>query len=292
MRRRISSLAELRIVREVRRPGSPDRWVHPEWAARHSWIVQGVTSREPPGRTSDFALFAEGSRQDARSLWMSLAETLGFSGIHHARQVHGRDVLVHAAPVGQGLQVGPDADGHATGTPGVLMGVTVADCVPIYLVDPVREAVALLHAGWRGVAGGVLEMGLEIMGGRFGSQAEDLLCHLGPSICGACYEVGPEVHRALGQPDPGKPAPVDLRGLLAARAIVAGMDSVNITRSAYCTLCGEAPLFSHRRGDAERQVGYLGIRRARTAMLAKTDLPGEAMAPTDRGTSTNRHREP
>src|SRR5690606_18360795 len=104
----------------------------------------------------------------------------------------------------------PAIDGHATRAPGLLLAVSVADCVPVSLVDPERRAVALLHAGWRGAAAGILERGLEVLAERLLARPEDLHVHLGPAICGGCYEVGPEVHRALGLPEPPAPAPVDL----------------------------------------------------------------------------------
>ncbi len=251
---------EARTIEEEKREGVPDRWVHPEWEGQLPWVVQGVTGRGRPDAPSDFALFREGSLDSAPALWASLAVSLGFSVVFHSRQVHGRDVLFHDGPEGYGLEIGPDADGHASGTPGVLMGVTVADCVPVYLVDPLRKAVAVLHAGWRGVVAGVLERGLQVLKDSFGSPAGDLLIHLGPAICVTCYEVGPEVHDALGLSHRGIPTPVDLLGILAARAMTAGVDPSKLTRSAHCTCCGGSPFFSHRRGDQERQVGYLGIR--------------------------------
>jgi hypothetical protein len=88
----------------------------------------------------------------------------------------------------------------------------------------------------------------------------DLLVHLGPAICGKCYEVGPEVFTALGLPAPRAPRPVDLRGVLAARAAAEGVDPSRLTISAHCTRCTGSGLFSHRGGDLGRQVGYIGVR--------------------------------
>jgi YfiH family protein len=158
------------------------------------------------------------------------------------------------------LFISPEADGHATGEPGILMAVTVADCVPVFLLDPGRRSGAVLHAGWRGVVAGVLDAGIELMKSRFGSAAEDLFLHLGPAICGDCYEVGAEVHEALGLPLPEGPRPVDLRGILARNALARDIRSQQVTASVHCTRCRPSPFFSHRGGDVERQVGYLGIR--------------------------------
>jgi copper oxidase (laccase) domain-containing protein len=140
----------------------------------------------------------------------------------------------------------------------VLLAVTIADCVPVFVVDAGARAVCLLHAGWRGTAAGVLERGLERMTAR--GMGADVHVHLGPAICGSCYEVGPEVFAALGEPVPSRPTPIDLRGVLARRAVAAGVDPSRVTVSAHCTRCTGSELFSHRGGDRGRQVGYLGIR--------------------------------
>ena len=107
---------------------------------------------------------------------------------------------------------------------------------------------------------GILEHGMEAMADSFGSRGEDLFLHLGPSICGACYEVGPEVHRALGLPSVGHPSLLDLRENLAARALAGGVKRSRVTISAWCTRCEGSPFFSHRRGDRERQVAFIGVK--------------------------------
>ncbi len=264
-----------RVVREIPRPHGVSRWIHPEWADAFPWLAQGTTGRGEGGRAADFAIFRANGRADGVTSWTRLAEAEGFRIVAHARQVHGRGVLVHhsssleAAPAPPGssarLLIGPDADGHVSATPGLLMGVTVADCVPVFLVDPSRRAGALLHAGWRGLAEGILGEGLEVLRSSTGSRARDIHLHLGPAICGRCYEVGREVHLALGLPDPQHPHPVDLRGVLAGRALRAGVPLERITQSAFCTRCGDSPFFSYRRGDAARQVGFLGLRTPASA---------------------------
>lgn len=240
-------------------PSSLMCWTHPEWAQRFPWLAQGTTGRSPGHGEGDFRLFGPHGPAEENANWMELARRHGFAGVLHAQQVHGKDILVHREP-GVGLSIGPDSDGHISDIPGAFMGVTVADCVPVFLVDPRRRTVALLHAGWRGVAAGILEGGISLLQDDFRADAEDLLLHLGPAICGSCYEVGPEVHAALGHPEPDGPAPVDLRAALAARAVEAGLLRSHITRSSFCTLCNGSPFFSHRAGEPKRQVGFLGIR--------------------------------
>src|SRR5205085_7847567 len=107
---------------------------------------------------------------------------------------------------------------------------SVADCVPASIVDPARRVVAVVHAGWRGTAGGILEAALGELA-RSGSDPAALRVHFGPAICGDCYEVGPEVHAAVNPalPAPEAPAPIDLRAALARRATGAGAPAERVT---------------------------------------------------------------
>lgn len=208
----------------------------------------------------DLRLFGDTPASIVLERWRQLRETTGCESAVHARQRHGTRILRHDR-MAEGLLVAEDADAHATQAPGVLLTVSVADCVPVFVVDPGRRTVALLHAGWRGVAAGMIENGITALGEMAGSAPADLMVHLGPSICGECYEVGPEVHHALGEDAPDGRAPVDLRVNLAQRAIGLGVPPRAISISEHCTHCGESPFFSHRRGCAERQVGFLAVAR-------------------------------
>lgn len=238
--------------------------VNPEWAAALPWVVQGTTTRGTESAPFDLGLFSDGSSRDVvRSNWDRLLAATGMRAAFHARQVHGADVrrhdlLHHDGAPEHGLMLTADCDGHVTSIPGVLLAVSAADCVPIFVVDPSERAVAVLHAGWRGVAAGMLERGLDELAPP--SRRRQLRVHLGPSICGSCYEVGPEVFEAVGLAPPRGPAPIDLRGLLAQRAAVHGVALTNVTISEHCTRCTASGLFSHRAGDRGRQIGYLGIR--------------------------------
>lgn len=247
------------IITEVRRRTDPDLplWQHPGWTERFPWLVQGVTGAGE-GAPFDLALFGESPSRTVMDRWSALGRATGLARIVHARQVHGAVVRVHQAAA-PGLTLVADTDGHVTRAAGLLLTVSVADCVPVSLVDPERRAIALLHAGWRGAAGGILERGIETLVGRLNGRVGDLHVHLGPAICGTCYEVGPEVHRGLGLPDPGRPLRIDLRAELARRAVAAGVPASSVTVSSHCTKCGGGSFFSHRAGRAERQVAVLGM---------------------------------
>lgn len=180
-----------------------------------------------------------------------------FSGLVVSRQVHGTDIGWHGA--GKGWRLLEGLDGHATGTPGVLLAVTVADCIPVYLVDPVQRSVALLHAGWRGVAGGIVSAGLRLLE-QHGSRMSDLSMHCGPGICGECYEVGAEVFAGCGLvPPPSGRGPLDLRSVLREQGRSAGVKE--LSTSQFCSRHDPTLFFSHRAdpGQAGRMVAYLGL---------------------------------
>lgn len=232
--------------------------MHPEWADALPWVVQGTTTRGSADAPFDLGLFSGGTPAEvAQAAWERLMAATGMRDARHARQVHGADVRRHEERR-DGLQIVGDCDGHVTAEPGTLLAVSAADCVPISIVDPVARTVAVLHAGWRGVAAGMLERGLEAVASP--DRRGSLRVHLGPAICGSCYEVGPQVFEALGLAPPERPRPLDLREVLAARAVEAGVTAALLTVSAHCTRCTDSGLFSHRGGDRGRQVGYVGIR--------------------------------
>lgn len=169
-----------------------------------------------------------------------------------AAQVHGATVITHG-PGWEGWLRADAADGHVTAERGTALAVTIADCVPVFLAHP-SGSVALLHAGWRGTVAGILAQGVRALG-RIGAPAADLVAHFGPAICGKCYEVSPDVHRALTGRSVDAPAPVDLRAVLTAQAESLGIREISSSPS--CTRCGDSPFFSHRGGHSGRQLAVL-----------------------------------
>ncbi|MCC6347556.1 MAG: laccase domain-containing protein, partial [Nitrospirales bacterium] len=91
------------------------------------------------------------------------------------------------------------ADAVVTNRTGVLIGIQVADCVPLLLYDRKRHAVGAVHAGWRGTGAGILKNTVHVMVERFRSDPADILVAVGPSIKGCCYEVGHEVVEAVSR---------------------------------------------------------------------------------------------
>lgn len=229
-----------------------------EWTHRWPWLLQGITTAGPEGDW-DLALFGnEASGGPVMARWEALLQGLPARGAAHARQVHGDAVRIHGVAE-PGLRVAPPCDGHLTRAPGLLLAASVADCVPVYLVAPATRTVGVVHAGWRGAAAGIAEGAIRRLRDRFGIAPGDLHLHLGPSICGDCYEVGPEVFESLGEAVPSAPEPLDLRANLIRRIVGQGVPEEQVSVSAHCTKCGDAPLFSHRGGDAGRQIAFIGV---------------------------------
>lgn len=181
-----------------------------------------------------------------------LRAELGLRRLRAGPQVHGntvgRDCPDEARDDGDGPA---QADGQATSRSGVGVMVLTADCLPVIVAS--RSAVAAVHAGWRGLAAGVLEEGVRAV--RELGAADELVAIIGPGAGGCCYEVGPEVHAALGSDmdaggggcsqvtgDVG--APIDLKAIARERLLVAGVSSVRDV--GLCTICDER-FYSHRR---------------------------------------------
>jgi polyphenol oxidase len=245
-------------LRESPVSGSFPRFEIPEWRERYG-VIAGITARgDEPGRGFDLGLWGDESVKQVMARWRTFRSgATGFGAVVLGNQAHGVEVLCIDA--GRGWIQMEGIDGWVTTTPGILLTVTVADCVPVYLMVPGR-GVALLHAGWRGTAGGILARGMERLLRQTGASATDLLIHCGVGICGSCYEVGSEVMTACGVPANG-PGPwhLDLREQLISQATRLGAKCV--TRSAWCSAHDRPTFYSHRAsgGVDGRMVAYMGM---------------------------------
>jgi YfiH family protein len=191
----------------------------------------------------------------------------------------------------------PAGDGLMTAEPGVLLTIRIADCLPVLLVDPRRRAVAAVHAGWRGALARVIEKAVGDMRRALGTDPQDLVAALGPSIRACCYEVGEEVveafhgsfagadqffrplpNRAQAATDrhsilflsacpPGHApehvpaARLDLTAVARAQLASAGLKPANVLVADFCTACRTDLFFSHRREGARtgRQAAVIGV---------------------------------
>jgi YfiH family protein len=175
-------------------------------------------------------------------------------------QVHGTGVAVVEGPQAGPL---PDTDAVVTATPGLVLCVLVADCVPVLLADHVTGVVAAVHAGREGVRRGVLPAALSAMAG-LGARARHVSALLGPAVCGSCYEVPEQMQAEVARVAPaaavrtrrGTPG-LDLRAGLEEMLRRAGVTEV--VQDPRCTV-EDHTLFSHRRdGVTGRQAGIVWL---------------------------------
>lgn len=162
---------------------------------------------------------------------------------------------------------GVEADGLTAAVAGIRLAVRTADCVPLLLCDPVRRAVAAVHAGWRGAAQQIAVQAVRALEQRYGSRPQDVLAALGPAIGGCCYEVGPEVAAQFQQwfperGDLGRRTRIDLRLALARQLAAAGLHPSRIDVAEACTCCGGPEFHSWRRDGprAGRMISFIALR--------------------------------
>jgi YfiH family protein len=236
----------------------PPRLELRSWRAEFG-LIAGITARgSEPGPGFDLGLWSEAPVGEVMRRWRLFRSSIpGFSSVVLGNQVHGTEVRTVGA-TGGWLQV-EGVDGWVTTARGVLLTVTVADCIPVYLVVPGR-GVALLHAGWRGTAGGILTRGVSALKAATRADVSEIVMHCGVGICGSCYEVGSEVMAGCGLPVEGAgPWDLDLRQVLAGQA--AGLGIGRVTSSTRCSAHERPTFYSHRasRGADGRMVAYLGM---------------------------------
>jgi polyphenol oxidase len=208
------------------------------------------------------------------------------------RQIHSDIIRFVDSPAESQLA----GDGLITATPGLLLGIQTADCLPIILVDPKHHAVGVFHAGWRGTVKRIVEKGVGEMRLRFGSRPRDLKAAIGPGVHACCYEVGEEVRekfesqfayaaklfREVEESDPVREkypmlfltarAPghsvlpkkifLDLVEANRRQLLAVGVLARSIETSSLCTNCRTDLLFSYRaeKGKTGRMMAVAGIR--------------------------------
>jgi purine-nucleoside/S-methyl-5'-thioadenosine phosphorylase / adenosine deaminase len=240
------------------------RWLEADLGgarAAFSTRLGGVS--EPPFDTLNLGLLTDDAEEAVVENRRRLAAALGFAPeqIAFARQVHGTRLIDHSAPTRgsfRSLSVhkepradAPEADGHVLGEPSVAALVFVADCLPVALAGP--GGVAMLHAGWRGLAAGIIAKGAAAVGATAAA--------IGPGVGPCCYEVGDEVLEAFADLGDGVAAGRMLDLPAVARRLLERAGVERVESAGLCTSCEEELFFSHRRDDGRtgRQAGVAWI---------------------------------
>jgi len=271
------------------------------------WLIHGFSTRaggssRAYGRN---ALNLGFTKQDAKAAVennrATFLQTLGVGGrppwpLVTLRQVHSD--LIH--PVAAAPRQPLVGDGLITATPGLVLAIQTADCLPVIVVDTKKRAAGIFHAGWRGTVKRIVEKGVGEMRRRFGSRPRDLAAAIGPGVHSCCYTVGEEVRskfdsqfayaadlfHELRESDPVREkypllfltarAPghsilpvnifLDLAEANRRQLVDAGVPAKNIDVSPLCTSCRTDLLFSYRaeKGITGRLMGVAGIRPSST----------------------------
>lgn len=158
-----------------------------------------------------------------------------------------------------------DVDGLVTNVPGLVLSIFTADCVPVFLVDPVRRAIGLVHSGWRGTVGRISREAIRKMQANYGTEPADMICAIAPSICQDCYEISEDVADRFKKEFAGHEEEILIDkhnghyqlDLWQSNRIVleeAGVKPENIAVTDICTCCNPDLLFSHRASHGRRGV--------------------------------------
>lgn len=215
--------------------------------------------------------FTRGDKDDAvRENFRRMAIAIGVEedSLVFARQTHTTNVrVVTKEDKGKGITKAldyDDIDGLITNVPGLCLTTFYADCVPLFVVDPVHKAIGLSHSGWRGTVAKMGQVTLDRMKETFGTKAEDVVVAIGPSICQKCYEVSEDViiefqnhfnkkwwDSLYYKKENGRYQ----LNLWKANEIIfleSGVKRENIAVTNVCTNCNSELLWSHRATKGER----------------------------------------
>jgi polyphenol oxidase len=296
-------------------------WLESPRLSKLPWLVHAFSTRrgglsKPPCAGLNLGFTESDQREQVEQNRRRFFDQLG--GKHFVlasvRQIHSSHLFVvtrdHAGQLSHqlpGIEVSvppstqtPAGDGLMTAESGVLLNIRIADCLPVLLVDPRRRVVTAVHAGWRGALARIIEKAVGDMRRAFGSDPQELISALGPSIRACCYEVGEEVVEAFHgkfanadrflRPLPNRPeaatdrhtilflsayppghapehvpaARLDLIAVAQEQLSIAGVKLANIMVADYCTACRTDLFFSHRQegGSTGRQVAAIGIAKS------------------------------
>jgi YfiH family protein len=269
------------------------------------WLIHGFSTRRGGfskvygGQALNLGFTPHDSRlavEKNRAAFLRQLKTTGTRKEHAwplvtLRQIHS-DLIHCVAEIPKSTLAG---DGLITQTPGILLAILTADCLPVVLADAKRRAVGVFHAGWRGTVKRIVENGVGEMYRRFGTSPRDLRAGIGPGVHGCCYQVGAEVRtqfesqfeyaselfheveesdpvrekypllfltaRAPGHSELPKKIFLDLVEANRRQLVATGVAAKNISASPLCTSCRTDLLFSHRaeKGVTGRMMAVAGI---------------------------------
>lgn len=216
----------------------------------------GGVSREPYGMNTSFSVgdASEHVTENRKRFFAALG--IPSDRVASARQRHTARIKRVAA---EGTY--DDCDALITNVPAVYLSVSIADCAPIFLYDRIRNAVACVHAGWRGTEQRILLKTIATMRDEFGSDPDNILAFIGPSAGQCCYEVGGDVAQKFDQEylssRDGKLF-LDIKKANRKQLLTGEVPDINIEVHDLCTICNPELYHSYRR-DRDRSGRMMGI---------------------------------
>lgn len=215
--------------------------------------------------------FSRGDKEEAVfENYERIASAIGFEvrNIVCSDQTHTTNIrVVTKEDCGKGIDKPKDyrdIDGLLTNVPGVVLATFFADCVPVYLADPVTRSIALLHSGWRGTADNIIDVAIRAMEKEYGTDPRNIIAAIGPSICGECYEISSDVADRFREAYDGRQYEdmmvdhkngkyhLDLWKACRYNLLGAGVAPEHISGPNLCTCCNPEFLFSHRASKGKR----------------------------------------
>lgn len=250
---------------------SPQLSVYPR--LRHAFFTKRGGVSTGPYESLNFRFSSEDSRENVMENFDIAARLLGSDASHVARttQKH-TDNIVEVTGVNGFTSVGDGVDALITNTPGVVLCGFYADCQLVMLYDHRNKACGLVHAGWRGIAGEIVRKTIERMQQRYGSNPNEMIAAVGPSICRSCFVTDDDVPEKMRETfgdmvqeymyRDGDKWCVDLKNITYTMLLRADILAYNIDISNICPCCGDKSLFwSHRRQGENRgvQAGMISL---------------------------------
>ena len=242
--------------------------------------VQGFTTRHegisrPPFNSLNLGTTTQDQLHNVEGNRSLLTRAFGIAqeALVTVRQTHGSDILVIDEPNEDYAHfLGLESDAIITNQAGVMIGVCVADCAPILLMDPKKRVIAAVHAGWQGTAAGLVSKTVAAMTSLFDCHPNTLQAAIGPCISKCCYEVDAPVKQAFAlsqvpwdacaEPNGAGKWRLDLAAANRELLLLAGLSPDAIQVSDMCVSCQREWFFSYRRdgGETGRQMGFIMLK--------------------------------
>lgn len=224
-----------------------------------------------PFNTNNFAFHVGDDANVVRQNHLLLAKELDYDleRLVHMRQIHS-DIIVVVDPEVDNFENPPECDALITDIPNIPLMVMTADCTPVLLFDPVRNVIAVAHAGRAGAVKGIIPKTIAKMCSDFGSSIEDIAVVLGPSIHGCCYEVGEKIAQEVTDDGYGFAVIakegsyyLEVNTIIKKQLEETGIKNENVEDVNICNACENKHFFSYRadRQKTGRIAGVLMLKR-------------------------------